>query len=60
LHPSLRLDLQFLHKRPNSILRSNNPCHAPDSGAQRQPDILARRHTINKAKQVARVADDNV
>jgi len=60
LHPSLRLDLQFLHKRPNRILRSNNPCHASDPGAQRHPHILARSRTTNKAKQVPRVADDNV
>jgi hypothetical protein len=60
LHPSLRLDLQFLHKRPNRILRSNDPCHASDSGAWRCPHILARSRTINKAEQLACVADDNV
>jgi hypothetical protein len=55
LHPSLRLNLQFLHKHPNLILRSNNPCHASDPGA-----ILARSRTVNKAEQLARIADDNV
>ena len=55
LHPSLRLNLQFLHKHPNLILRSDNPCHASDPGA-----ILTRSRTVNKAEQLARIANDNV
>jgi hypothetical protein len=60
LHPSLRLDLQFLHEHPNRILRGNNPCQASDPGAQRLFHILARSHTINKAEKLARVPDDSI
>lgn len=60
LHPSLRLDLQFLYEHPNRILRRNNPCDASDSGVQSHPHILARSHTINKAEKLARIVDDSV
>jgi hypothetical protein len=60
LHPSLRLDLQFLHEHPNRILRSNNSCDASDSRLQSHPHILARSHTINTAEKLARIVDNSV
>lgn len=62
LHPSLRLNAQFLHERRDGLARRNDPRHAPDRGAQHRLPILGprRRRGIDESEQLARVADDRV
>jgi len=57
LHPPLRLDLQFLHKRLDRILRCHDPCRAPSRDIEHRPYIRTRTRAVNEGEQFAGVAD---